>query len=353
MEMTAVIALKAGMETAEDVLDHKGNVIIKKDTHLDDRLIQKLKFASITCIMIKEEEDYKTTYFEKIKVSKDFHRFCELYATNFNKYRIMMENYLFNGAIPDTTNLLSLVNNIIQPFEKCKMTVLDMLSVLETADRDFLYAHALNVALICSYTAKWFRLSAEDEQLLILSGFFYDVGKFKIPAEILTKRGKLTDSEFNTIKSHTLLGFQMLKDEAIDDRIKLVALMHHEKCDGTGYPQRLPGERIHPLAKIIAILDAYEAMTSYRSYRDPICPFKVIEIFERDGYGKYDTGYYMTFLERMVEEYIGKQVQLNDGTICNVVLINKQCFSRPMIKTEKGTYLDLANAKELHIETLI
>ena len=139
----------------------------------------------------------------------------------------------------------------------------------------------------------------------------------------------------------------------IDGNIKLATLMHHEKCDGSGYPQGLMDSRINRFAKIIAILDAYEAMTSYRSYRLPLCPFKVIEIFENTGIGVYDTSFYLTFLERMVEEYIGKEVMLNDGTKCKVVLINKQKLSRPMVQTEDNIYIDLSKEKSKTIESLI
>ncbi|HOO27588.1 MAG TPA: HD domain-containing phosphohydrolase, partial [Lachnospiraceae bacterium] len=124
------------------------------------------------------------------------------------------------------------------------------------------------------------------------------------------------------------------------------------RCDGSGYPQKLHGESINPFAKIISILDAYEAMASYRSYRPPLCPFTVIDIFEKTGLEKYDVEYYLVFLERMVEEYIGKEVMLNDGTECIVVLIHKHALSRPMVKAD-DKYIDLSTNKNLFIETLI
>lgn len=353
MELKAVLALTPGMEVAEDILDHKGNVIIKKDTSLDKFLIQKLSIANISCINIKEPEDYLTTYFEKIKVSKVFAQFYEIYTKNFIEYRSMMEQFLQTGKEPSADELLAIVTNITTPFKHSKITILDMLSVFETSEADFLYGHAINVALICNYTSKWFRLDDDDVKSLILCGFYYDIGKFVIPQEILRKQGKYTDAEFAMMKSHAVRGYQMLQNLDIDYRIKLAALQHHERCDGTGYPQGLKSEKINQFAKIIAILDSYEAMTSYRSYRAPLCPFSVIEIFEKDGYGKYDTGFYMTFLERMVEEYIGKQVQLNDGTVCVVVLINKQKFSRPMVKTDDGKYIDLSTNKNLYIQSLV
>lgn len=353
MELKAVMGLTPGEVVAEDVLDHKGNVFVKKNTKLDKFLIQKLAVAKIACINVKEPEDYEATYFEKIKVSKTFKQFYELYSKNFYELKNLIEQFLSTGTPIDSDRLYEIVEDITAPFKHSKITILDMLAVLETAESDFLYTHSINVALICNYTAKWFKLEGKDLRALVLCGFYYDIGKFKIPQEILLKQGKLTSEEFDIIKSHTTLGYQMLQPFNIDERIKLAAIMHHERIDGTGYPQGLVDEKIVPFAKIIAILDSYEAMTSYRSYRAPLCPFTVIEIFEKDGYGKYDTGIYITFLERMVEEYIGKEVQLNDGTICVVVLINKQKYSRPMVKTSDGKYIDLATQKDLSIKALV
>ena len=353
MELKAVIGLKPGSITAEDVLDHKGNVIIKKNTVLDKYLIQKLAISKIACINIKEPEDDKTTYFEKIKVSKTFNQFYEIYSRNFFEFKQMMDDFLKSSVLLDSDRLYHIVEDITTPFKHSKITILDMLTVLETAEVDFLYTHSINVALICNYTAKWFKLDDEDTKALVLCAFYYDIGKFMIPSGILLKQGKLTDDEYDMVKSHTVIGRKMLSGLDIDPRIKNAAVMHHERIDGTGYPNMLVDEQIDQFAKIIAILDSYEAMTSYRSYRAPLCPFTVIEIFEKDGYGKYDTGYYMTFLERMVEEYIGKEVMLNDGTICVVVLINKHKYSRPMVKSEDGKYIDLATQKDLSIKALV
>ncbi len=353
MELKATLALTPGMEIAEDVLDHRGNVIIKKNSVLDKFMIQKLTINAINCVCIKEPEDYMTTYFEKIKVSKTFVSFSELYSKNFATYQKMMEDFLDRNIPINNDALLNIISTITTPFIKSKITILDMLSVNETSEKAFLYAHALNVALICSYTGKWFRLDDEDIDTLILCGFYYDIGKFAIPAEILHKQGKLTDEEFNIMKSHTLKGYQFLqKKDNIDEQIKLCALMHHERIDGSGYPQKLTDKAISKFAKIIAILDSYEAMTSYRSYREPLCPFSVVEIFEKTGYGKYDTGYYMTFLERIVEEYIGKEVQLSDSSTASIVLINKQKLSRPMVKVN-DKYVDLSQEKSLKITNLI
>lgn len=353
MELVATPALKPGMELAEDVLDNRGHVIIKKGVKLDRILIEKITLNSIYCVNIMEAEDYVTNYFDKVKKSKAFQKFNELYFENFTAYKVSVEFLVYNKAPINNDDLLGIIDNITKPLSQHKTTVLDMLSVLSTADKDFLFAHGLNVALICNYTAGWFGLTEEEKKLLVLCGFYYDIGKFLVPKEIIWKQGKLTPEEFDEMKKHPLYGYQLLSEINLDPNIKLATLQHHERCDGSGYPQKLPDEKINKFAKIIAILDTYEAMTSYRSYREPLCPFKVIEILERDGFGKYDTEYYLTFRKRMVEEYIGKEVQLSDGTVCKVVLINNHSLARPMVMSDSGNYIDLSKEKNLSIVNLM
>lgn len=353
MEMVATVALKPGMELGENVTDHRGNTILKKHTILDKNYIEKLQVHNIICVNILEPEDYVDNYFDKVKNSKTFKQFEKLYFENFTAYKVSVEFLVYNKTPINNEDLLSIIDNITKPLNQSKTTILDMLSVLRTDDKDFLFAHGLNVALICSYTAGWYNLTEEEKRTLILCGFYYDIGKFSVPEEIIRKQGKLTDEEFTKIKTHPLLGYSMLQNFSnVDDNIKLATLMHHERCDGLGYPQKLTEDKINKFAKIIAILDAYEAMTSYRSYRAPLCPFKVIDILSKDGYGKYDTNFYLNFMQRIVEEYIGKEVMLNNGTVCKIVLINKQDLSRPMVVTEDNEYIDLSKEKSLYIDRL-
>lgn len=153
MELIATVALKPGMELGEDVTDHKGHVILKKNTILDRNYIEKLSVHNIICVNIKEPEDYVENYFDKVKKSKSFQKFEELYFENFTAYKVSVEFLVYNKTPINNEDLLTLINNITKPLEQSKITILDMLSVLRTDDKDFLYAHGLNVALICDYTA--------------------------------------------------------------------------------------------------------------------------------------------------------------------------------------------------------
>lgn len=352
MEMIATVALKPNMELAEDVTDYQGKVIMKKNTVLDIHMIKKIQAHSIISVNIKEDEDYLPTYFEKLKVSKLFKQFEEVYATNLVAWKVSVDSFIYKKVPMNNNDLLKLTDHIISPFVHQKSSIIDMLYVLQHDEMDMTYAHCLNVALLCKTLGSWLKCSEEQINTLILCGFYYDIGKFLLPNDIIWKKGKLNDLEFDLVKTHAFHGYHIIRGLDIDDHIKRAALMHHERCDGSGYPQKLALSDIDPYAKMIAILDSYEAMTSYRSYREPMCPFKVISIFEEEGLQKYDAGIIMTFLERMVQEYLNKQVRLSDGREGVVVFINKQSLSRPMVHCGDD-YVDLSQNRSLSITALL
>ena len=129
--------------------------------------------------------------------------------------------------------------------------------------------------------------------------------------------------------------------------------MHHEKCDGKGYPLGYTSDKIDKFAKIVAIADVYDAMTAARVYRGPLCPFKVIEIFEQEGFQKYDTKYILTFLENVVSTYLSHRVRLSDGREGTIFFINKQKLSRPIIKCDEVVINLLNEPADVYIEAII
>ena len=128
--------------------------------------------------------------------------------------------------------------------------------------------------------------------------------------------------------------------------------MHHEKCDGSGYPIGLHGDKINELAKLITIVDIYEAMTANRCYHEGICPFDVIRMYEDDGYQRYDPKYLVPFLQGISDTYLHNTVLLNDGTKGEVILTNKSKVSRPGLLVD-GQYLDLTMRPELNIVAIL
>ena len=354
--------LVPGMVTAEDVYTYNNQLVLLKDMELTDKTITKLEFYSILSVRIKDEtaniqpaaaeKSAEPTYSQKIISSPEYKEF----RSNFDK---TVEN--LKGSINDlvtkqaggpmnTVELLGETNKLLSG-NPSGIHIFDMLHNMRMYD-DPTYAHCLNVSLICNVFGKWLDLPERDIETLTLCGLLHDIGKLKIPENIIGKPAKLTDEEYTVIKTHTLEGYNILKPYDIDDHIKNAALMHHERCDGSGYPLGLTGDRIDQFAKIVAIADVYDAMTSARVYRGPLCPFQVIGIFESEGLQKYDSEYILVFLEYIVNTYLNNRVRLSNGLEGDIVLINKMDLSHPMVHCGSH-YIDLSHEHGLYVEAII
>ena len=128
--------------------------------------------------------------------------------------------------------------------------------------------------------------------------------------------------------------------------------MHHERCDGSGYPLALTEGDIDDFALIVAIADVYDAMTAARIYRAPLCPFEVIAEFEKEGLQKYKPKYILTFLEHIATTYQNNRVMLSNGESAKIVLLNQQVFSKPLVQLTDGSCIDL-NRSPLYIKAII
>lgn len=302
--------------------------------------------------VIKEPEIEVNTieepsHFEKVQASPEFKVFKENFENNVTELRGQINDIVERNApinvdhmLDSTMKLLSTQNN--------SFGVFDMLHNMRQFD-DLTYAHSMNVSLICNVFADWLHFSDDEKKIATACGMLHDIGKLKIDDAIIKKPGKLTDAEYAAIKRHPVEGYKILQHQNISEHIKNAALMHHEKCDGSGYPLKLTAEKIDGYAKLVAIADVYDAMTSARVYRGALCPFTVIEMFEDEGLHKYDIVYIMTFLENVINTYIDNKVMLSDGRTGVVKWIDKQNLSKPMVLLSDNTFLELAKYKDLKI----
>ena len=354
--------LVPGMVTAEDVYTYNNQLVLLKDMELTDKTITKLEFYSILSVRIKDDtasvtaedtkdDDTQLSYSQKIKASEEFKKFKLEFDNTVEDLKLKVNDIVTkNVGEVKTEELLEETNSLLEGSET-GFHVFDMLHNMRGYD-DPTYAHCLNVSLICNVFGKWLGMPDRDVQTLTVAGLLHDVGKLKIPETIIGKPAKLSDEEYNVIKTHALEGYNILKGYDMDDHIKNAALMHHERCDGSGYPMGLTGDRIDPFAKIVAIADVYDAMTSARVYRGPLCPFKVISIFESEGLQKYDSEYILVFLEYIVNTYLNNRVRLSNGLEGEIVLINKMDLSHPMVHCGNH-YIDLSHEHGLYVEAII
>ncbi len=348
MKTIARMALKQGMVLGENVLNYKNELIYPADTVVDDVVIAKLARHSIMCVAIKEEIDFATTHFEKVRLSTEFKYFEITYNDCMPVYRKIMNDFITQQAPIRTSRLMELYVKISSCAKNGEQLIDFLYNMLPNED-DMTHAHCLNSALIAGVFGTWLGLKKEDIFLLIQCGFFYDIGKLKLPNELIWKPSKLTDLEFTQMKTHTMLGFELLKNMDINEHVLKATLQHHERCDGTGYPSKLRGDRIDVFAKYIAVIDSYEAMTSARTYRQSMHPFQVIANFERSGFEKYDVDIIKPILSHIATTQLGFSVRLSNDTEAEIILINQEHLSRPLLKTADGVLIDLSKEPELEI----
>ena len=368
--------LLPGMVTAIPVRTKRGQLIINPNVELTRTLISRLEFYGIASVQITENKQVATpmetpkdpayfpakspvsapspvsdaSYSQKLKSSPEFQRFQVDFTLRSQDLKNCFDAYLSDGGTVNKEELLSKTISLVSP----KQTTLDVFDMLHNMRQvnDSTYAHSLNVAIISRIIGKWLHFSNEELDTLTLAGLLHDIGKTKIPDEVLNKDGKLTDEEFQMIRNHPKYGYDILKSQPLNSHIKKAALMYHERCDGSGYPMGLTMEEIDDYALIIAIADVYDAMTAARSYRAPLCPFEVIAEFEKDGLQKYKPKYILTFLENIANAYQNNRVMLSDGTSARIVLLNHRRLSKPLVQLDDGACIDLEKSP-LYIKAII
>lgn len=352
--------LEPGMVTAGAIQSKNGQTIMEKGVTLDRQSILRLSFYDITDVYVEGEPEKETenapkhgftpSYSQKVKSSQQFQTFQFDHSVAISFIKNNFENYVFHNQPLDIHGLLRQTTAL---FDSCK-TSLDLFDMLNNmrSYNDSTYAHSLNVALICRRLGKWLKVDTAALNTLTLCGLLHDIGKLRIPEEILNKPGSYTDEEFDLVKKHTQYGYDLLRDLPIDPHIKAAALLHHERCDGSGYPTGI-SEDIDTYALVVAIADVYDAMTAARPHRPPLCPFQVISSFEKDGLQKYNPKFILTFLKHIAQTYQNNRIILNDGRSATIVMLNQNSLSKPIIRFDDGECLDLCTASDLHIQSVL
>ncbi|WP_019155914.1 HD-GYP domain-containing protein [Robertmurraya massiliosenegalensis] len=217
----------------------------------------------------------------------------------------------------------------------------------------YTYRHPIAVAIISTLIGKWLKLNEQELEDLTLGATLYDIGKASVPSDVLNKTGKLTREEYEIMSNHTVYGYNLLKNtEHINENVALIALQHHEREDGNGYPIGISGAQISYFAKIVAVADVFHAMSSPKIYHEALPFYGVIKQMEHDTFGRLDPKIVLTFLHKVMDSLVGRKVLLSDGNIGTIVLINPYDPIRCLVQTE-DRLIDLKYNHHLQIERVL
>jgi len=178
--------------------------------------------------------------------------------------------------------------------------VTTLVKIIDAKDK-YTNGHSIRVATYAREIARRSGLSEEKQQEIYYMGLLHDIGKIGIPDEVINKTGRLTDEEFAIIKEHPATGADILGSITEMPKLRIGALQHHEHYDGTGYPEGLAGKKIAQEARILGVADAYDAMSSPRSFRDAYSQEKIKDEFKK-GIGTQFDPEYAAFMLDMIEE---------------------------------------------------
>ncbi|HWQ61431.1 MAG TPA: HD-GYP domain-containing protein [Negativicutes bacterium] len=336
--------VKPGMEIAGSLIADNDKFALGEGTVLTANLIERLKGWGVEVIDIRQVIDSAE------KEAPPLTEKQEAVSTDYNDTVVTLkrsfETIRFFKQVP-LKEMRELADSALEPFINTS-GILNHLQIVRRQD-DYTFHHSIDVAVLCGVVGRWLGYRGEELKDMVLAGLLHDIGKTQIPLEILRKPGKLTPIEMDVMRLHTTRGFNLIKELDLPASVTYAILQHHEREDGSGYPLQVTGEKIHPFAKVVAVVDIYDAMTSDKVYSKKTTPFVAVEALMRDMYDKLDPNICTVFLNNVRDYFIGNIILLSDGREAEVVYLGKFISARPVVRTDDGEFIDLEHKKDLSI----
>ncbi|QOR66241.1 HD-GYP domain-containing protein [Cytobacillus suaedae] len=328
-----------GETLSDDIYSDHGILLLKKGTILNETHILQLRnYQNRVFINVEEEESLETIPLQS---------FQELYSENLKKIKT-----IFNDHHPDT---LPPIKQIIEDFMPLFEKSIDNTKFINQINKsmsfdEYTYRHCLNVGIISATIGKLLGLKKKELVKLGQMGLLHDIGKMTIPPTLLNKPDKLTETEWAQVSLHTIKGYEILKKVTnVDLNVIVAALLHHERLDGSGYPNKLKQKDIPFLVQIVSIADTFDAICSERSYQPKKSVFAAInELMKEANSNKLNPAIVVPFVKYLMRQYIREEVLLSNGEIAEIVFIHDNEPHQPLVRVGEE-YMDLRKVSKIDI----
>lgn len=344
--------LKPGMIIDQTIEDRMGRNLIIRGSELDEFIIESLISLGIMSVYIQDGE-YDPEDPDKVLSAKARKKVEELRTDDRSTVSLSDSvrkrvaegiQYIYSSTdspeLVDTTE--SIAANLMSAINANDAIAIDI-SALKTSD-EYTFKHSVDVATISMILAKQQQLSEKEIYEIGIAGLLHDVGKTKIPLEILNKPAKLTNEEFEIMKQHSVYGYRIIeKRHEFSRPIQLGILQHHEKINGSGYPLGTKADQIGHFAKILTVADIYDALVTERPYKSAFSQREAVEMI-MSMTSELDINAMQSFLHSMILYPVDTLVKLSNGETARVVRNDPQFILRPtVVGVESGTVYNLGS----------
>lgn len=335
-----------GLKLKKDTLSSLGGLLFKKGTIITNINIEIMKAFGVKQVEVEDDNKIKN-----IKQTETIN----LEEKNWNKELIKARDEMSKvlqtaqGSSPiSIIEVRNLLSPLIKEIEK-NPTIIFTFGV-KTYQYKYLELHSLAVGLISYIIAKWNDIPENELIQIGMAGLLHDIGLTRINQKIIEQKGKLTEDEYNEIKKHPVIGYNLIKNlVGISDGVRLAVLQHHERNNGSGYPLGLKSEAIHLYAKIVAVADSFHAMISKRPHRNENIQFVALDKLLNESFAYYERNVVLRFVNGLMNNFLGEKVKLNNNQIGEIIYIDKQNPTKPIIRLIDNNILNLTNEKNIHI----
>lgn len=315
-------------------------VTLKAGTKLTDMNITQMRMSRVVAGAFIDSKNSETRVISSIN--------SEIKESAISNIHSLADNFMDSSKGVTQSDIDAIGNTTEELIDELasKKDILINIADIKMYD-DYTYHHSLSVAIMAIAIGLEMGYDRHKLDELGIAGLLHDIGKVSVPIEIINKKGRLTEEEYNIVRLHPVYAAEHLKArKLVSDDCCAGIIGHHERWDGLGYPMHLKGEQIHEYARILAVADVYDALTSNRPYRVPAPPNEAIEFIMGGMYSHFDENVVKAFLRKVAPFPTGSRVKLSNGETACVIKNNTDQPLRPLVVSDSGMEYDLGDAKK-------